>query len=389
MNPMKIAYVYDAVYPYVRGGVEKRIHEIAIRLAARGHEIHLYGMKWWDGPDTIMRDGVTLHGVCPKETLYVNGRRGIPQAIRFACSVYRPLLRTASDADIIDCQNFPYFSCFFAHRVAKQLGIPLAITWHEVWGEYWYEYLGRYGIFGKIIEARAAALPHHPIAVSPMTARALEGLGVYGTVMPNGIDLEQMASVAPAEGCGEWSGQCSGQSDILFTGRLIKEKHVDILLRALASVQQEIPDICATIIGDGPERPALEALADELGLSDAVCFTGFLPGHDGVIAAMKAAKVFVLPSTREGFGIAALEAMACGLPVVTVNHPQNAALDLVEDGVCGYRCPLSPEGVAEGIKAALAGRDQMQDALIRNVREYQWDAIIEKLLQVYNKAGRG
>ncbi|MCP1662289.1 glycosyltransferase involved in cell wall biosynthesis [Methanocalculus sp. AMF5] len=390
---MKIAYVYDAIYPYVRGGAEKRIGELATRLAARGHEIHLFGMKWWDGPDAVVvLEGVIIHGVCPAEPLYAGGRRTAGQALRFARSVYRPLLSLGRDSglDLIDCQNFPYFPCFSAHQAAKQLGIPLAISWHEVWGEYWYEYLGRRGVFGKIIEARAAALPHYPIAVSPMTARALAGLGVSGKVpvIPNGIDMGQIAAVVPAGMEGGGPAACYGrgdggpdipQSDIIFTGRLIREKHVDLLIRAAALLREELPGLRLAIIGDGPERQALETLAQEEGIAEAVSFTGFLPTHDAVIAAMKASKVFVLPSTREGFGIVALEAMACGLPVVTVDHPRNAAADLVEDGVTGYRCPLSPEGLAEGIRLSLSEPEQMQDALRAVAAEYVWEGIVTQV----------
>lgn len=396
---MKIAYVYDAIYPHVRGGAEKRIWELATRLAARGHEIHLFGMKWWDEPDeVVVQEGVTIHGVCPAEPLYAGGRRTAGQALRFARSVYRPLLSVGRDSglDLIDCQNFPYFPCFSAHRVAKQLGIPLAITWHEVWGEYWYEYLGWCGIFGKIIEARAAALPHYPIAVSPMTARALEGLGVTGDipVIPNGIDMGQITAVMPAEMEGGGPAACYGsrdggpdipQSDVIFTGRLIREKHVDLLIRAAALLREELPGLRLAIIGDGPERQALETLAQEEGIAEAVSFTGFLPTHDAVIAAMKASGVFVLPSTREGFGIVALEAMACGLPVVTVIHPRNAAADLVEDGVTGYCCLLSPEGLAEGIRLSLSEREQMQDALRAAAAEFEWKGIVERLEGEYRR----
>jgi len=66
---MKIAFVYDAIYPYVKGGVEKRVEELAVRLSRRGHEIHLFGMKFWDGEDILMRDGIYLHGVCPAQKL--------------------------------------------------------------------------------------------------------------------------------------------------------------------------------------------------------------------------------------------------------------------------------------------------------------------------------
>ena len=60
---MKIAFVYDAVYPWIKGGAEKRIYEIGKRLADK-HEVHWYGIRWWDGKETIEHDGIILHGVC-------------------------------------------------------------------------------------------------------------------------------------------------------------------------------------------------------------------------------------------------------------------------------------------------------------------------------------
>ena len=62
---MKIAFVYDVIYPCVKGGVEKRVWELAVRLAKRGHEVHLFGMKFWEGEAVIKKDDVIIHGVCP------------------------------------------------------------------------------------------------------------------------------------------------------------------------------------------------------------------------------------------------------------------------------------------------------------------------------------
>ncbi len=357
----------------MKGGVEKRIHEVSVRLADRGHEVHVYGMRCWDGPATIERDGVTLHGVCPGEGLYIDGRRTVPQALRFGSSVLRPLL--ASGADVIDCQNFPYFSCFSAKAASVLRGAPLVVTWHEVWGDYWYDYLGRRGVFGKAVERLAAGLSDHAVAVSPSTARALAALGVPGPVpvVPNGIDLARIAAVPPA--AEEW--------DVIFTGRLIREKNVDLLLRALVGVREEVPDLRALIVGDGPERAALEALARDLGLAGAVRFTGFLPRYDDVIAAMKASRVFVLPSTREGFGIAALEAMACGLPVVTVDHPGNAARDLVVPGVNGYCSGLSAGELGEGILVGLDRAAELRDGCLRTAGGYRWEEIVRRIEVIY------
>jgi glycosyltransferase involved in cell wall biosynthesis len=357
----------------VKGGVEKRIREVSVRLAERGHEVHVYGMRCWSDPATIERDGVTIHGVALAEALYCGGRRTVPQALRFGRSVLRPLL--SSGADVVDCQNFPYFSCFAAKAASALRGFPLVVTWHEVWGDYWYDYLGPRGVFGKAVERLAASLTDHPVAVSPSTARALEGLGVSGPVpvVPNGIDTARIAAVVPA----------AEESDVVFAGRLIRDKNVDALLRALVPVRDEVPDLRALIVGDGPERPALEALARDLGLDGAVTFTGFFPDHDAVIAAMKASRVFVLPSTREGFGIAALEAMACGLPVVTADRPGNAARDLVRDGVNGFRSGLSAGEMGEKI---LAGLDLRRASDFRAAAAaYDWGRITDMLEKVYQK----
>src|SRR5512136_542281 len=106
---MKIAFVYDVIYPFVKGGVEKRVWELATRLTQRGHDVHLFGMKFWDGEEILIRESVCLHGVCPAQKLYVRGRRTLWQAFYFSTRLISPLLKERFD--IIDCQQFPYFSC--------------------------------------------------------------------------------------------------------------------------------------------------------------------------------------------------------------------------------------------------------------------------------------
>ena len=119
---MRIAYVYDAVYPEIPGGVQLRIWEVGKRLAANGHDVHIYGMHCWDGPRTIMREGVTLHGICPELPLYRGGRRSIAEAVLFACAVAAPL--ASRTFDLIDCQQFPLFSAFSAKAIAVMRRSP-------------------------------------------------------------------------------------------------------------------------------------------------------------------------------------------------------------------------------------------------------------------------
>ncbi len=223
---MKIAIIYDVIYPFVKGGVEKRVWELAVRLSRRGHDVHLFGMKFWDGKDIINREGVTLHGVCPAHNLYTHGRRTIGEAVYFGIKLICPLAK--EKFDIIDCQQFPYLSCISAKVVAVIKKTPFIITWHEVWGDYWYTYLGNIGFLGKCIEQLVSRLTPHVVAVSRSTARNLTISGIRRPIriIPNGIDLPRINATPPSD----------EPSDIIFVGRLIKEKHVDVLIQAFGLI---------------------------------------------------------------------------------------------------------------------------------------------------------
>jgi L-malate glycosyltransferase len=361
---MKIAFVYDVIYPYVKGGVEKRVWELALRLSCSGHEVHLFGMKFWDGEDILVREGVFLHGVCPARKLYSGGRRTTWQALYFSIYLISPLIR--EKFDIIDCQQFPYFSCFSVKIVSMVKQTPFVITWHEIWGNYWYEYIGWKGFAGKTIERLAARLSSDNIAVSKTTANNLIRLGISGTVkiIPNGVDLKNIKSISPA----------NVTSDVIFAGRLIREKHVDLLIQAFNIFLVEHPDHCLMIIGEGPEQSSVATLITGLPVNDHVHFLGFQECHDDILAYMKSSKICVLPSTREGFGITALEALACGLPVVTTDHPANAIRDLITERN-GFLCFLSPEDLAEKICLGLRHHTGMRKACVETADPYDWDRI--------------
>ena len=80
---MKIAFVSDSIYPYNKGGKETRSYDLAVKLAEKGHEVHFYTMKFWEGEDVIKKDGFYLHGICKELPLYKNNRRYIWQGICF------------------------------------------------------------------------------------------------------------------------------------------------------------------------------------------------------------------------------------------------------------------------------------------------------------------
>lgn len=136
-------------------------------------------------------------------------------------------------------------------------------------------------------------------------------------VIPFGIDVDRLKRSALIDSkVTDIAARYPG-SRVLFVGRLVEYKGVEYLIRAMQEV-----DATAVIVGDGPLRGPLEALASSTKARDRIHFLGHL-GDDEVIAHLRACEVFVLPSiTRaETFGVVQLEAMACGKPVVSTNLP--------------------------------------------------------------------
>ena len=366
-RPLRVALVYDAIYPYQKGGGERRFRALAEQLAAGGCDVDLYGMRGWTGRAPLqVSPGVRLNGLCRSRRMYTrSGRRSIVQSLLFGIACLKLLGRRF---DVIDCCGFPFFSLFACRLVATVRRRPLVSTWHEVWGTaYWREYLGpTAGRVGALVERLAVTLPDRIICPSRRTAdRVRRELGCRRPVflLPNGVDLRLAAAVAPAD----------RRVDVIFAGRLIADKNVDLLLRALDRLASEQRPVRALVVGDGPERHRLERLCAELDLASTVTFTGQLPRSGDVLAAMKAAKVLVLPSTREGFGMVVLEANACGLPVITVDSPGNAATELVRDGHNGWVVPPDAAALAAAVGRAVS--TPAPAGIAEHVGEYGWERL--------------
>ena len=371
---MNIAFVSNVVYPFVTGGAEKRIYEIGTRLAARGHTVTVYGRHFWDGPREMDHDGMRLRAVADERDIHTGDRRSIPEAIEFAVRLARPLRHHVSEHDVVVASVFPYFPVLTAAVATWRTDVPLVTTWHEVWREYWWEYLGPLAPGGIAIERAAAAVPQHPVAVSAVTADRLAALGPDRSeidVVHNGVDVSHIQSIDPA----------TTGFDILVVGRLVPAKGVNRLLRAVATLDRT-PTV--GIVGDGPERKRLERLADALGLSEQVSFLGFLADYDDVLAQYQAAAVFASASTREGFGITLVEAMAAGCTVVATDHPNSAAAEVVGDG--GFLVAPETAALATGLRRALDG-DRPTMAPTDRAADFDWTTVTDQAEAVYKRVG--
>ncbi|QUJ73123.1 glycosyltransferase family 4 protein [Haloarcula marismortui] len=377
---MNVCFVSNVIFPYVTGGAQKRIHEIGTRLADKGHTVTIYGRHYWDGPQKITHEGMTLRAVAPEADLYEDDRRSITEAIDFAARAFPPLRRRLrnDEHDIVVASVFPYFPVLSSKLASLTADTPLATTWHEVWRDYWEEYLGMLAPFGKLAEHVTARTPQHPIAVSGITADRLADIGPTREnidVVPNGIDTEQVQTAPLPE----------ESYDVVFAGRLIEHKNVDMLLDAFDRVAAE-HDAMLGIIGDGPERERLEEKRESLTHADRVDMLGFLEEYENVLGYMRAAEVFASPSTREGFGITFVEAMAADCTVVAAAHPESAAEEVIGDA--GFCVDPSVDAVEATLRDALQGNRPPTNPVER-AQQYDWDAIADQAERAYQRAIAG
>jgi glycosyltransferase involved in cell wall biosynthesis len=147
---------------------------------------------------------------------------------------------------------------------------------------------------------------------------------------------------------------------VVYAGRHIPEKRVTALVPALAEARKRIPTLHADIFGDGPLSDDVRRLVNQHDLQQAVTLHGFAPSQQ-VEDALGAAAVMVLPSKREGYGLIVVEASAHGTPSVVVRDPENAATELVEEGVNGTVAPSAePRDLADAIERVIAAGSEMR-----------------------------
>ena len=381
---LRIAYVYDALYPHLVGGGERRFHELAHRLS-RQHDVHYISWRYWEGADDDVQQRVRLHGVGPAPALYgADGRRTVREALSFAARLMPAVFR--GGYDVIDCSATPYLPLYGCWAAAWWSETPLVATWHEVWGDHWNEYLADRPVVARaarLAEARAVRLGDRHVAVSSFTAERMveAGLGPDRIrVVGNGLPWQDFDR-APTSNI---------RSTLVYVGRLIEDKRVDLLIEAVARLRGEFRDLRCLVIGDGPQRGALEALSARLDLGHHIWFLG--PVSDGEkLSLLKASQVLVLPSVREGFGIAAVEGQAAGLVPVVARSPHSAAPSILHDGVDGLVCDPTVDSLTDAVRALLTDPFRMalmRAAAARAARRWDWDRIALEMESVYLEAAR-
>jgi len=228
----------------------------------------------------------------------------------------------------------------------------------------------------------------HFIAVSEEAKRRMverEGVSPERiTVIPNGIAPELTRLRNPLDvrreiGIGEQAPLA------VCVSRLEKEKDVGTLVQAMAEVRRELPDAMCVIVGDGSQRPALESLTRQEGLSDAVRFAGHLPDALSVIGA---GDLLVLPSAVESFGLVVLEAMALGKAVIATDA--GGPREIVLNGETGLLVPpQNPPAIAKAMLRLLSDRQEAQamgeQGRRRFLERYTAERMARETIEVYRR----
>jgi glycosyltransferase involved in cell wall biosynthesis len=352
---MKIAIVYDCLFPNTVGGAERWYRNLAERLDGHHSVAYITRRQWGEqGPGTSFR---TI-AVAPGGELYTSsGRRRIWPPIRFGAGVFLHLLRQGRRYDAVHCASFPYFSLLAAALALflTRSRARLIVDWHELWGsDYWRSYLGPLkGRVGFAIERLCTRLPDQSFTFSRLVERRLHEQDHRAAIVRL---TGEYARDQRAEQRSRGSAIAEPEPPLVVAaGRQIPEKRIPSVPAAVAAARRRIPELRCVILGGGPDSESTTAQVRELGLEQVIETPGRVE-HDRVIRTIASASCLLHPSEREGYGLVVVEASSLGTPAIVVEGPENAATELVESGTNGFVVhSVDPEILGEAIVEAVRG----------------------------------
>jgi glycosyltransferase involved in cell wall biosynthesis len=377
---MRVLHVVPTYLPAVRyGGPIYSVHALCTALASRGHDIHVYTTNV-DGPgisDVSLTEPVPVDGVNVRYFACGLGRR-----------LYRsPEMRRALKADVSRFDVLHLHSVFLwptlaAARAARRAGVPYVLAPRGMLVRSLIERKSRFIKTGWIwaferANISGAAAIH---VTSELEQAELANLGLPNqriVIVANGIEIPDLNR--PCR-----SPAASASSYVLSLGRISWKKGLDRLLCAMVYV----PNTELLIAGNDEENyeARLKIMVRELGMSERVHFLGPVHGEKkwGLI---RSAAVFALPSYSENFGMAALESMACGCPVVVT--PDVGLAAAIREAGAGIVADGEPKELGAALSALIsdpARRQAMGEAGQKLARQnYSWTGIAEQMEHVYER----
>ena len=327
------------------------------RLADRGHEVHVFTSKYHDtlADEEVVEDILVHRYPCSRHYLLPNGSRSVDGILKYSVETFRRLL--GRDFDVCYSNQWPMVHSLLARWASS----PLVQEWCEVCDR-----ASMVTLFQHVLKL----VPDGHVAVSDFTRRRLLSIlrvddSKIGTI-PNGVDNSQFLGTHRHKSWGR----------IIYVGRLTPHKHVELLIDAFRRVKERAANAELHIVGAGPSLPALKERVQ--GINDCY-FHGFL-SESKKIDLLESSWIFVLPSEREGSSLVALEAMAAGLPLVTVNYPDNAVKEL-HPSSCLVAEP-EKDVVASAIMQLLDNEDEWKTKSVNSIvyaKQNDWSSVARQM----------
>jgi len=328
----RVRILYHCVYfPPEVGGLESHVYFLCRALVEMGHDVEIVTSRSLpEVPQEEEMDGIRVFRT------WFPARNPLGWGLHALGSIPRTRVR-ARGVDIIHAQAFASVPPGAAAR--RVAGAPLVATFHTS------HFLtrSRHPLWAPFLGA-LVRVPDYALAASREIADVAERLAPGTTVeaLTNGVETSFFRPVDPTV-------PPSDRQRIVVPRRLFPKNGVAFLIRALPHIAQEV-DVEAILIGDGPERVRLGLLAGDLGVQDRVVFLGKRP-HADMPGLLCSGALAVIPSLMEATSVAALEAMACGVPVAASSV--GGLPEIVDDTVGGLFTPADPQDLARAVTALL------------------------------------
>jgi glycosyltransferase involved in cell wall biosynthesis len=383
MAPTKLCVVTHTFLPHV-GGIERVVYEQSKRLLQKQFELMVLTNRI-NTAKQYRYDGINVRCY---DSLSIGFRLGIPYPIPNVTS-YKPFLETVKSSDLIHAHGHPYLSSLLAAKLAKKYAKPFVLTQHNTfieYGRFWdtVEKLNDLAV-GKAVLKEADKI----LVVSNATKRYVSSLGADPekiTVLYNGVDMGRFKPVTGAkEAVRKKLGIPSNAVVVITVRRLVYKNGVDTLIDSAHIAIKKNPRLVFLVVGQGPDFAQVKTRVEQLGIGSNLRLVGFVSDADLPLY-YNAADFFVLPSkSGEGLPLVALEAMACGLPVVATNV--GGIAEIMVDDYGKVVPPDNPVALAEAVlefaHRELSGVKNALRTLI--APKYSWDSNVEKLLGIYRE----
>lgn len=382
-KPFRVLMLSWEYPPVTIGGLGRHVRDLSTVMAGQGDEIHVLTGPAPDRPGYEVVSGVHVHRVPGGDAGAQDFLTQVRELNSGMIELAGGLRRRGAVFDLVHGHDWLVGRA--SRTISGQFGIPNVVTIHATEAG---RHSGLHNELQRYIHGREKQLARDAdalICCSRYMAEEIERLFEVPsgelTIIPNGVDPATL-------GITGWSRKAPeqpGRGFVLFIGRLVPEKGVQVLLRALALVSPRFPDLRLVVAGTGPYLPQLRALTAELGLTDRVEFPGFVDGEDRN-RLFREASAAVFPSLYEPFGIVALEAMSVQIPVIVSDT--GGLGEVVEHGVDGFKVqPDRPDLLAYYLAQIVASPDLSQQMARKAWRKvltlYDWRFIAERTKDVY------